>query len=253
MNDGSGKFSKPGVTRTEPEDNRRAWHMRGRLQDYLLVQSSKLTTEELDRRVPGHLLVAELDGWLSSFLTRKSCQELYELVTGMGSADLLIHHRSLDLHQLKPRLAEAFRDGELVAIALGPPRIKQSTAGGKGAPASAAAEVPLLPDSKSAAVVAPEVGKGKPQQGGEEEEAKEPAWVAFELVEEDGTPVANARYRVVLPDGEVREGTLDADGHALIEGIPEGACKIFFPDLDDGDAPPDDGAGDEEGEEESEE
>ena len=29
-----------------------------------------------------------------------------------------------------------------------------------------------------------------------------------------------------------REGTLDEKGLARVEGIPEGSCKVTFPDLD---------------------
>jgi hypothetical protein len=52
------------------------------------------------------------------------------------------------------------------------------------------------------------------------------------LVDLDGNPVALARYRVVAADGEVREGALDAQGCASINGIAEGDCQVSFPDYD---------------------
>jgi hypothetical protein len=57
-------------------------------------------------------------------------------------------------------------------------------------------------------------------------------WIAIEMVGEDDAPIAGERYRVELPDGKTREGTLDSKGRARIEGIPSGQCKISFPKLD---------------------
>lgn len=71
--------------------------------------------------------------------------------------------------------------------------------------------------------VAPE-GAGAPREA--------PAWVELELLDTDGEPLAGERYRVVLPDGEVREGKLDASGRAREESPQAGTCKVSFPDLD---------------------
>ncbi|HKS16811.1 MAG TPA: hypothetical protein VJU16_05825 [Planctomycetota bacterium] len=62
---------------------------------------------------------------------------------------------------------------------------------------------------------------------------KPKAWFAVELVDQDGEPVPNEKYKIELPDGTNREGTLDAKGKARIDGIdPAGSCKVSFPDLD---------------------
>lgn len=45
-------------------------------------------------------------------------------------------------------------------------------------------------------------------------------------------PLAGEKYRVVLPDGSVREGTLEVDGVVRFEGIPRGPCQVSFPELD---------------------
>lgn len=45
-------------------------------------------------------------------------------------------------------------------------------------------------------------------------------------------PIVGEKYRVVLPDGNVREGALDADGVARLDGIPRGLCEVGFPELD---------------------
>lgn len=57
-------------------------------------------------------------------------------------------------------------------------------------------------------------------------------WIEIRLVAENGAPVADVRYRVVLPDGAERRGKLDAQGCAFIGGFPEGTCRVAFPDLD---------------------
>lgn len=66
-----------------------------------------------------------------------------------------------------------------------------------------------------------------------EEEAQEKStWVEFQLVGEDGHPVADEPYRVTLPDGTVEEGNLDDDGKVRVDKFARGDCKITFPNLD---------------------
>ncbi|MEZ4293792.1 MAG: hypothetical protein R3B70_02365 [Polyangiaceae bacterium] len=61
---------------------------------------------------------------------------------------------------------------------------------------------------------------------------RETTWVGIRLVNKKGEPVPYKRYRVELPDGSVREGLLDAEGVARIDGIEAGSCKVSFPALD---------------------
>jgi hypothetical protein len=65
------------------------------------------------------------------------------------------------------------------------------------------------------------------------------AWIAFELVDEEGNPVADESYRIVLPDGSIREGQLDVNGQARVEGIDPGTCEISFPNLSTDSGQPD--------------
>jgi hypothetical protein len=58
------------------------------------------------------------------------------------------------------------------------------------------------------------------------------AWIEIELVDQDGLPVANERYRIGLPDGTSIEGHLNELGFAQIAGIEPGNCEITFPDVD---------------------
>ena len=58
------------------------------------------------------------------------------------------------------------------------------------------------------------------------------AWVEIELVDDAGQPYANTRYRIELKGGKVVEGTLDENGKARVEGVPEGSGRLSFPDID---------------------
>lgn len=65
------------------------------------------------------------------------------------------------------------------------------------------------------------------------EKAKEKKdWIEIILVDMEGNPVPNARYRITAPDGKVQEGRLNVHGQAGFYQIEPGNCKITFPDLD---------------------
>jgi hypothetical protein len=57
-------------------------------------------------------------------------------------------------------------------------------------------------------------------------------WIEIVLLDESGNPAAGERYRIVLPDQQTREGTLDAKGRARIQSIEAGRCEVTFPDMD---------------------
>ena len=57
-------------------------------------------------------------------------------------------------------------------------------------------------------------------------------WIAIQVVGEDDRPLPDQAYRIVLPDGRVVEGSVDVEGVATVENIPEGDCSITLPGLD---------------------
>ncbi|KYG07223.1 hypothetical protein BE21_30560 [Sorangium cellulosum] len=57
-------------------------------------------------------------------------------------------------------------------------------------------------------------------------------WVEIRLIGEDDMPIPHERYRVELPDGSIREGSLDHEGRARLDGIDPGTCLVTFPALD---------------------
>jgi hypothetical protein len=64
-------------------------------------------------------------------------------------------------------------------------------------------------------------------------EQKQKTWVEFALIDAAGKPVANARYRAVIPgEAAPRTGILDAQGRVTFHKIDPGTCTISFPDYD---------------------
>lgn len=58
-------------------------------------------------------------------------------------------------------------------------------------------------------------------------------WIEIELLGEDGSPIPGEQYRIVLPNGSVVMGQLDADGRAYVGNFADaGECEISFPSLD---------------------
>jgi hypothetical protein len=54
-------------------------------------------------------------------------------------------------------------------------------------------------------------------------------WIEIVLVDQDGKPVPNEPYEIILSNGFVVSGALDADGRAREEGIVPGTCRVTFP------------------------
>lgn len=63
-------------------------------------------------------------------------------------------------------------------------------------------------------------------------QAEKKTWIEIELKDDDGNPVPGERYRIKLPDGSTREGSLDANGRARADGINPGTAQVSFPDID---------------------
>jgi phage baseplate assembly protein gpV len=56
-------------------------------------------------------------------------------------------------------------------------------------------------------------------------------FVELSLVDTEGDPVGFASYSVTGADGAVFSGVLDASGHARIDGIAKGNCRVTFPEF----------------------
>ena len=83
---------------------------------------------------------------------------------------------------------------------------------------------------KPAGKAADQKSGGKP--GSASKSCAKKTWIKIQLVGEDDEPIPGEKYKIVLPDGTVKQGSLDIEGSAGFEGLDEGQCEITFPDLD---------------------
>lgn len=60
-------------------------------------------------------------------------------------------------------------------------------------------------------------------------------WIEIELLDMEGNPMPGEPYRLKLPDGTERRGTLDAQGRAYFGNLDPGQAEIFW-EARDGDA-----------------
>ncbi|MEP7381524.1 MAG: hypothetical protein ABI910_07550 [Gemmatimonadota bacterium] len=59
-------------------------------------------------------------------------------------------------------------------------------------------------------------------------------WIEIELADEDGAPVPDVEFRVVLPNGEAVRGYLDSTGSQRFGPFEAaGSCEVSFPNLDE--------------------
>jgi hypothetical protein len=74
-----------------------------------------------------------------------------------------------------------------------------------------------------------------PRPSAREERTSEGAWLELELLNQQGEPVANRRFRVIQHERVVREGMTNANGFARVESLSPGTCDIEFVDFDESD------------------
>ena len=58
-------------------------------------------------------------------------------------------------------------------------------------------------------------------------------WIEIRLVDMEGNPVPNKKYRIRKPDDSIQTGLLDSAGKARVEGIEHGTCLVCFPEFDE--------------------
>ncbi len=52
--------------------------------------------------------------------------------------------------------------------------------------------------------------------------------VEITLKDKDGNPIGGAKYKMRLPNGEIKEGTLDSNGQAKVENVPPGRVRVSY-------------------------
>lgn len=78
------------------------------------------------------------------------------------------------------------------------------------------------PVSQDAASLSQDINQGLEHLTGEGH------WLELNLHYPNLEPVSGAAYRAVFSDGSQAEGSLDEEGFARLEGIPEGPVKIYY-------------------------
>lgn len=100
---------------------------------------------------------------------------------------------------------------------------------------SKVAETPSTPvETKSSLHLTQQMAKsmGAASQPAEPKKERKD-WIEIILVDMDGKPVPNVRYKITPPGGDPpQEGRLNEHGQAGYYKIEAGECKITFPDLD---------------------
>lgn len=56
-------------------------------------------------------------------------------------------------------------------------------------------------------------------------------WIEIELKADDDSPIGNKKYILHLPDGNDKNGTLNANGYAREDDLPPGKVVIEFPEM----------------------
>jgi hypothetical protein len=171
--------------------------------DYLVLDTlGGAAPEKRGQRVP-HLFVSSLiDTWLSSSFDAQTLHRIYEALGGDAPRGLSSLERKHHQERLRRSLVDAFQRGRLAAWEI-----------------RRAQPAPLKDDPKP---------DPEPKPNPEDETS----FVGIQMVDEDGKAVPNVKYHLVLPDGTTRDGTLNPNGFARLDGIKPGTCKVSFPDLD---------------------
>jgi hypothetical protein len=181
----------------------RRWTLPGNSGSFLIARAEDRPSTKEWRRVPAMFARAAVEHALASGAS--AVHDLHEAVGGAPRSGL--SRSALDEHrrQVARRVGEAFRSGALVAYRRLPPAM------------------PVLPEEP----LAPE----RPFLA--EPISEEPEnYIHIRLVGEDDVGLPGIRYRLLLPDQSIREGTLDGAGSAIVRGRFSGTCKVSFPELD---------------------
>ncbi len=170
--------------------------------DWLVVPSIDAEALAPGRnRVPDVFVTSALERWLAT-PAASTLYSIYEALGGSRPVGLSGLERRRYEQLLKQRLLDAFTHGLLVAVEVERP------------------------------VLVPPQWPTPPVPRPDEKPPSEPEWLALELKDEEGKPVPHARYVVTMADGTTREGTLNKNGYARVEGVLPGQGQVSFPELD---------------------
>ena len=147
------------------------------------------------------------------------------LQTNAGSVDAstLATVRRTMSRELGPARAQSMSTEALVELVVS--QVNQASAadmagGAQNTVSESKPRTPLDDERAAQAARTEQVEKEKPEP--------EKTYITIELKDRNGQPIAGEGYKIVLSDGSVHEGTLDADGKATVEDIDPGRARITF-------------------------
>lgn len=144
---------------------------------------------------------------------RRSMSELYLILRGATPGDW----SAPDVPQRVLRaLQDASASGRLVSVR------RKAAQGNTGSNSGSGSGNPFASPPPRRRSSAPPPADDRPEK----------TWVEIQLLDPDGEPVGGAKYRLKITDGSVREGTLNDEGKARVNGIDPGSCTVWFPDFD---------------------
>lgn len=146
--------------------------------------------------------VGYFDRWLEHAEGRAILYDMHAAL--FGPLDLAVWGYGEEHLSLKPALVVAFERGDLVALV---PRRRNAELPGRP-------EVPIEP---------PRRPQPRPPVK---------TFIEIVLLDDDRNPVPGEAFELTLPDGDVRQGTLDQAGFARVDGIDPGTCDVSFPKID---------------------
>jgi hypothetical protein len=87
-------------------------------------------------------------------------------------------------------------------------------------------------DAREARVEFPEWDAADWEPGLPTDTELEQVWIEIALQDENGNPVPDEPYQLIISDGSIRHGWTNADGVARRKDVVKGECKVSFPRLD---------------------
>jgi hypothetical protein len=187
---------------------RNPWRLRVGSREVLVVPRHQLRAEESAH--PSARLLArvhierDIAIWVADPALRPLVHEMIERFRGP-------HARSISPRgdaRLASTLSRLFADGVLVALAL---------------------------SRASAGEVLAEVADETPPPVGPPSDTDAKTWVSIRLIDAASKPVRGHRFRITLPDGNVRDGMTNDQGMAYFADIDPGECKFELPGTDGAD------------------
>jgi hypothetical protein len=175
---------------------RRAWRLRGLMDEFLVVRGIEVHSEEEKHRLPADAVLWRLRGWKGDFSAERTLLELYEALGGRMRSGLSSLERRSFLEHVWTEVESAFESNRLALLKVSRPMF-----------------IPTEQEEKE-------------DEKWDEEEITPKSWVGILLQDEDGEPVAGQRVRIKLPDGSSREAVTDDKGRIRLDGIDAGQCHV---------------------------